>query len=102
MKVPNKASLPIPKWQISVLLFSSLVIFLITISIESYLGDLNLLFFIGSFLLFIPAYVMLFLDIANRPITHLWSTAMLTIPVVTPFVYLALRDELKAEQPELI
>lgn len=101
-KASNKIYLPIPKWQIGVLLFSSLVIFLTTISIESYLGDLNLWFFIGSFLLFIPAYVIIYLDIAKRPISHLWATALIIIPIVTPFVYLALRDELKAEQPELI
>lgn len=102
MRKSKKKELIIPKWQIGVLLFTSLAIFITTIAIESYLGELSLWFFIGSSLLFIPAYALLFWDISERNISHLWATGMLTIPVVIPFVYLALRDELKEEQTKLI
>ncbi|OEK00635.1 hypothetical protein BFP97_03550 [Roseivirga sp. 4D4] len=98
----RKTELTIPRWQIAILLITSFSIFVFSISFETYLGELDLLFFVGSFLLFIPAYIILFTDIAARPITHLWSTAMLTVPVVTPFVYLAFRNKLKPAMPELV
>lgn len=101
-KGSDKVLLPIPKWQIGTLLFTSLAIFIATAGFETYLGDLSLWFFVGSFILFIPAYVILYRDIADRPISHLWASALLIIPIVTPFVYLAMRDQLKAEKPELI
>lgn len=98
----EKILLPITKWQIGVLLLSAPTIFVATAVFETQLGHLSVWFFIGSFLLFMPAYIILFLDIANRQITHLWSVAMLTIPIIAPFVYLYMRDELKATEPELI
>ncbi len=92
----------IPKLQIAILLFTSLAIFICSILFEQFLGDLNLWFIIGSFLLFIPAYITLFLDMASRPITHLWTGAMLIVPIITPFAYLAVRDRLKTELPVLV
>lgn len=102
MKPPVKVSLPIPKWQIGTLLFTSLTIFIVAAGFENYLGHLSLWFFIGSFIIFLPAYIILYKDIADRSISHLWASALLIIPIVTPFVYLAMRDELQAEKPELI
>lgn len=98
----NERELIIPRWQLAILLLTSFSIFVFSVRFEAFLGELDLLFFIGSLVLFIPAYIILFADIAARPITHLWSTAMLTVPVVTPFVYLAFRNKLKPALPELV
>lgn len=102
MKDSEEIDLMLSRNQLCALLFTSLAIFLSYIVFEMELGQLNLWFIIGSFLLFLPAYIVIYLDIADRPITHLWSVAMISLPVLTPFVYLVFRDSLKAEQPQVI
>jgi len=94
--------LPIPRTQLGILLFSSAVLLLLGIAFDMYLSDFVSLFLVCGFVLFLPAYVIVGMDIAARKITHRWSVFMLTLPFIAPFVYYFVRDKLKPVQPELV
>lgn len=98
----KEVELKIPKWQLGILLVSSAVLLLLGTVFESFTGDLALWLLISGFVLFLPAYAIVGIDIASRRITHRWFVFMLTIPILAPFVYVLVRDRLKPELPELV
>ncbi|MFY0592280.1 hypothetical protein [Roseivirga sp.] len=98
----RKIEMPIPKWQLGILLIVSGILLSLGTFFEAILSDFNLLFLICGAVLFVTAFIITGLDIAARPITHRWLVFMITLPVIAPFVYFIFRDRLKPVEPEVI
>ena len=85
-----------PKWMVCFLLGAALFLFLFGISQELTIYN-GLEVFILALVLFIPCYIALFRDIAQRRLPHYWAHLMILLPMLGPFVYFLVRGRIKSE-----
>lgn len=93
--------LVLPKWVIGLMLLVSAVLFILD-PIAQLIDQGSLTLEIVMLVLFLPAYVLLFVDIGNRDISHTWSFLLIVLPFLGPFIYFLYRDRIKPEEPIVV
>ncbi len=82
-----------PKWVVGTFLSFSLLLFLFGTILKLNLNN-GTEVFILAFALFLPCYIALFKDIADRELPHYWSYLMIVMPFLGPYAYFLVRERL--------